>query len=354
MNQPELNRRQIFGLGRKRDERARAGGVGRERGQVVRVERPAMGSSFEIRLPASTPGAVDLACRALDLIDALEAQLTVYNDESEVARLNANAHLRAVAVEPGLFGLLETATALSAETAGAYDVTTGALSEAWGFVRGPRRVPDAETLATARACSGWRHLTLDREHKTAVFDVEGLRINLGSIGKGYALDRAAAVIQGHWWPTGALIHGGRSSAVAIGSPPGRPGTRWEVALRNPMEPDSPLGVFRLRNRALGTSGSAFQSFEADGKTYGHILDPRTGEPGQGPLSVTVLAPTAALADALSTAYYLLGPDGARAHAANHPEIGVVFVVESPARGTPEILTFGVGEGDFVREQNSLD
>ncbi len=353
MEQPELNRRQMFGMGRARAVPSRPGDTTGERGQLVRVERPAMGSTFEIRLPASTPGAVDLACRALDVIDALEAQLTVYNDESEVARLNARAHLGPVTVEPGLLGLLETALALSAETAGAYDVTTGALSEAWGFVRGPRRVPDAETLAAARACSGWRHLRLDPEAKTVAFDVKGLRINLGSIGKGYALDRAAEVIRASWWPTGALIHGGRSSAVAIGSPPGRPGTRWHVALGNPLDPDSPLGVFRLRNRAIGTSGSAFQSFESGGRVYGHILDPRTGEPARGPLSVTVLAPTAAMADALSTAYYLLGPDAANEHAANQPRIGVVFV-NAPSDGdTPEIFSFGVGEGDFVREQKSL-
>ena len=109
-----------------------------------------MGSYFEVRLGARTPGAVELATRALDLIDGLERQLTVYNDESEVSRLNATAHLGPVAVEPGLFGLLERAVALGEATQGAYDVTSGALSAAWGFFRGPRRVPDAETLADAR------------------------------------------------------------------------------------------------------------------------------------------------------------------------------------------------------------
>ena len=110
-----------------------------------------MGSFFEIRLGTKVPGAVDLASRALDLIDELEAQLTVYSDDSEVSRLNATAHLGPVEVEPGLFGLLERAVELSRQTAGAYDVTSGALSEAWGFVRGPKRVPDPETLADARA-----------------------------------------------------------------------------------------------------------------------------------------------------------------------------------------------------------
>ena len=113
-----------------------------------------MGSYFEVRLPAGTPGAVDLACRALDLIDALEAQLTVYRDDSEVSRLNATAHLGRSKSSGGFSGCSRSAVALSRETDGAYDVTAGALSEAWGFVKGPKRVPDERRwpmLGLARA-----------------------------------------------------------------------------------------------------------------------------------------------------------------------------------------------------------
>lgn len=314
---------------------------------LVRVRRPGMGSYFEIRLGARTPGAVDLATRALDLIDALEAQLTVYTDESEVSRLNQSAHLGPVVVEPRLFGLLERAVELSRLTGGAYDVTSGALSEVWGFTRGPKRIPSEGELAEARTRTGWRHLRLDPEGPSVAFDIPGLRINLGSIGKGHAIDRAVDVIRGHWTPTSALVHGGRSSLFALGSPPGRFGGRWEIALRNPFAPDSPLGTLRLRNRGLGTSGGAFQRFEIEGKTYGHILDPRTGRPADGPASVTVLAPTAAEADALSTALYLLGPEAARELSARRPEIGVVIVEEGPADGSPRVLSFGLEEYDFA-------
>jgi len=306
-----------------------------------------MGSYFEVRLGAKVPGAVELATRALDLVDRLETQLTVYSEESEVSRLNRSAHLGPVVVEPGLFALLDRACELSRTTGGAYDVTSGALSEAWGFVRGPKRVPTPEELAEARSKTGWRRLRLDRESLTVAFDVEGLRINLGSIGKGYAIDRAAAVIGSHWYPTSALIHGGQSSLFALGSPPGRFAGRWEVALRNPFVPESPLGVFRLRNRALGTSGGAFQRFEVDGRSYGHILDPRTGEPADGPASVTVLAPTSAEADALSTALFLTGAEAARELAARRPEIGVVIVEEGAADRSCRIAAFGVDQGDFT-------
>lgn len=321
---------------------------------MVRAHRPAMGSYFEVRVPANTPGAVDLACRALDLIDALEAQLTVYRDDSEVSRLNATAHLGPVEVERGLFGLLEMAVAVSRQTEGAYDVTAGALSEAWGFVKGPKRVPDAQALSDARARTGWHRLRLDPEHRTVAFDREGVRINLGSIGKGFAIDRAVDVIRGHWWPTPALVHGGQSSLYALGSPPGQIGGRWEIALRNPFEPERPLGTLRLRNRGLGTSGAAFQQFVVDGRVYGHLIDPRSGEPALGPASVTVVAPTAALADALSTAFYLLGPRAAEAYVETHPEVGVVIVDEGPDRDSPRLMVFGLNECDFASEMNSVN
>jgi FAD:protein FMN transferase len=315
--------------------------------ELLRAHRPAMGSFFEVRLGARVPGALELAGRALDLVDELEAQLTVYRDDSEVSKLNAQAHLQPVAVEPRLFELLERAIELSRQTNGAYDVSSGALSEAWGFVRGPKRVPDPETLAEARARTGWQHLRLDSQAKTVGFDRPGIQINLGSIGKGYAIDRATEVIRDHWFPTSALVHGGQSSLFAVGSPPGRLGGRWEVALRNPFEPETPLGVLRLRNQGLGTSGGAFQHFEAGGRVYGHIIDPRTGEPADGPASVTVVALTAAEADALSTAFFLLGADAAEAFVAGHPGVGIIIVEQGESDRSPRVLAFGMGPEDFL-------
>jgi thiamine biosynthesis lipoprotein len=356
-SRPGVNRREMLRLRRHQHEclpqnDLRAVQAGR--GDLVRAHRPGMGSYFEVRLPAGTPGAVDLACRALDLIEELEAQLTVYRDDSEVSRLNATAHLGPVSVEPGLFGLLDLAVALSLETDGAYDVSSGALSKAWGFVRGPKRVPDSAALADARARTGWRHLRLDPQAHTVAYDREGVLINLGSIGKGYAIDRAVDRIRAHWWPTSALVHGGRSSLFALGSPPGQLGGRWEIALRNPFQPEAPLGMLRLRNRGLGTSGAAFQQFEVNGRVYGHIIDPRVGEPALGPASVTVLAPTAALADALSTAFYLLGPEEAGAYVAKHPEVGVVTVMAGPDERNPRVCVFGLSEHDFTAASNTVN
>ena len=317
-----------------------------EAADLVRVHRPGMGSSFEVRLGARVPGGVDLACRALDMVENLEAQLTIYRDDSEVARLNRTAHEAPVVAEEGLFRLLELALAISEWSGGAYDVTAGALSEVWGFVRGPRRVPSDVELADALARSGWSKLRLDPARRSVAFDVPGMVLNFGSIGKGYAIDRAVDVIRGHLLPTSALVHGGRSSLYALGSPPGRFAGRWEVALRNPFDAETPLGVFHVRNRAIGTSGDVFQRFEAGGRSYGHILDPRTGTPVDGPASLTVVAPNAAEADALSTALYVLGPDAARDLVARRPEIGVVIVEEGPSDHSPRIIAMGLGSGDF--------
>jgi FAD:protein FMN transferase len=161
------------------------------------------------------------------------------------------------------------------------------------------------------------------------------------------------VIRTHWWPTSALVHGGQSSLYALGSPPGQLGGRWGIALRNPFEPETPLGTLRLRNRGLGTSGAAFQQFVVDGRVYGHLIDPRSGEPALGPASVTVLAPTAALADALSTAFYLLGPEAAGAYVARHPEVGVVIVEQDLATSSPRLTFFGLTEHDFLAPENAV-
>jgi thiamine biosynthesis lipoprotein len=352
-----MHRRDLFkGAGLSRKGRPARGNGELFRGSLtdlLRASRALMGSYFEIQLPVATPAALDLAERALDRIEALERQMTIYRDDSELSRLNATAHLGPTPVEPGLFALLSQAVAIGRETAGAYDVTAGALSLAWGFIRGPRRVPEPDVLAEARQRTGIQHLRLDPASGTIAFDCPGIVLNLGSIGKGHAVDQAASIIRDHFWPTPALVHGGQSSLYALGTPQNRLVGGWPISLRNPFNAECPLGTLFLRNRALGTSGAAFQHFEAGGRTYSHILDPRTGEPATGgSASVTVLAPTAALADALSTAFFLLGPEESAKYAARHPGVAAVFVNEvgqnyAEPKPEPDVLTIGVRDPDFA-------
>ena len=270
-------------------------------------------------------GAVAAAEAALDEIDRLEAQLTVYRDSSEVSRLNHLAALQSVPVEEKLFSLLELAARISSETEGAFDITAGALIRAWGFYRGPRRVPAVEERVEALSRVGMRHVILDSEARTVRYQ-RPVEINLGSIGKGHALDRVAELLRRERNLSSALLQGGHSSVYAMGSEPGND-RGWAVGISHPWNPKRRLALLRLRDRALGTSAATFQYLVYDGRKLGHILDPRTGWPAEGMASVSVTAPTAAAADALATAFFILGVDKARAYCEKHSEIGALLLPE---------------------------
>jgi thiamine biosynthesis lipoprotein len=186
-------------------------------------------------------------------------------------------------------------------------------------------VPDDEALRDALARVGSQHLLLDADAQTIRFARGGVEINLGSIGKGYAVDRAATILEARGVKD-FLFHGGKSSVLARGSriPPAAEANPWSVGVGHPLRPERRLGVLTLRNQAMGTSGTATQSFHHAGQRYGHILDPRTGWPAQGVLSVSVVADDAATADALSTALYVLGPEKAEAFCARHAEITAIM------------------------------
>lgn len=291
---------------------------------LLHFARQAMATRFEIVLPFGTPEALAAAEDALDLIDHLEDQLTVYRDHSEVSRINWDAAEAPVSLEDRLFELLRQAEQITQETEGAFDVTTGALTKAWGFYRRQGRVPTAAERDAVMERVGMRHVDLDEDRRTVRLQRRGLEINLGSIGKGYALDRAAERLRQEWGIGSALLHGGFSSVCAVGHPPGDP-RGWSVGVRHPWRSKHRLAVVRLRDRALGTSAATFQNLEYNGRKLGHILDPRTGWPAEGMASATVVAPTAAEADALATAFFILGADKARAYCESHPEIGAVLL-----------------------------
>ena len=314
---------------------------------LVRVSRRAMATTFEVAVPhGSHPAAVAAAEDALDLIDALEDQMTVFRDHSEVSRLNATAASGPVVVEEKLFELLTTCAAWTRETDGAFDIATGALTKAWGFYRREGRIPGPRELSDAMARTGMRHVILgDRDVVgipgrvgTVKYRVPGLEINLGAVGKGYALDRAAELLRTKWGVRSALLHGGGSSVYAIGHPPGDP-RGWAVRLKHPTDEGRSLGTLRLRDRGLGTSAATFQFFEYKGRKYGHLLDPRTGRPAEGTASATVAAPTAAEADAMSTAVFVLGAAGADKLTRTRPQLGAVVLPET-ARGFAIPLNLG--------------
>jgi thiamine biosynthesis lipoprotein len=294
---------------------------------LLRVSRRAMATTFEVALPYGTPDALDAATDALDLIDELEDQLTVYRDHSEVSRLNAAAAAGPVVVEGKLFDLFAFCARLTADTAGAFDVATGWLIKAWGFYKREGRVPTAAERAAAMARTGMRHVILDPAARSVKYRKAGLEINLGGVGKGYALDRASELLRTKWGVSAALLHGGGSSVVAVGHPPGDP-RGWPVAVRHPRDDARTLGVVRLRDQALGTSAATFQFFVYNGRKLGHLLDPRTGWPAAGTAAASVVAPTGAESDALSTAFFVLGAKKAAEYCQPRPHLAVVVLPEA--------------------------
>ncbi len=314
-----------------------AGGVA-----LLRMARRCMATAFEIVVPYGTTGAMDAGEAAFDLLDRLESQLTVYRDTSEVSHLNRLASVQAVPVEEGLFGLLRLAADVSALTGGAFDVTAGALVKAWGFYRGPRRVPSEEERSEALERVGMRHVVLDEAARTVRFRRPGLEVNLGSIGKGYALDRVTAWLDAAVrWPA-VLLQGGFSSVYAKGSPSADP-RGWPVDLRHPWRPGRPLASLWLRDRALGTSAATFRYLEHEGRKLGHVLDPRTGWPASGVASASAVAPTAAEADAFSTAFFVGGPELARAVCAARPDVGAVLL---PEGDDAEVVVLNLAPGSY--------
>lgn len=304
---------------------------------VLRASRRAMATSFEVLLPFASPNAQPAAEAALDLIDDLEDQLTVFREHSEVSRLNATAADRAVEVSTDLFELIEFAAQVTRQTSGAFDIATGALTKAWGFYGRQGRVPTPAERAEAMARTGTRFLALDRDRRTVRYLRPGLEFNLGGIGKGYAIDRAADLLVQGWGSSSALLHGGTSSVRAVGHPPGQP-RGWPVVLKHPWDEGQRLGTVYLDGNALGTSAATFQHFEYNGRTLGHLLDPRTGWPAEGVQQVSVVAPTAAEADALSTAFFVLGVEPTARFCQTRPDIGVVIL---PA-GQDRPRTFNLG------------
>jgi thiamine biosynthesis lipoprotein len=298
------------------------------------MARHAMATRFEIVLHGENPTALRAAGEeALDEIERIEAQLSLYRRGSEVAQLNAEASSRPVRVTPGLFRLIEQARELTRETEGAFDITIAPLVRCWGFMDGSGAVPEAAALEEARANVGMQHVELDDAKLTVHFARPGVMLDFGAIGKGYAVDllREAGV-------TRALIHGGTSTAFAIGTQPG--GVRWKIAVTSPNDGTvaKPLSVIELENESLSVSAVWGRSFREGEKTYGHIIDPRTGAPAVSALLSAVVLPSATETDALSTAL-LTAPELMESLTNRRPKIRCLAV--SGSESAPKISTHGV-------------
>lgn len=323
--------------------------------------RRAMATEFSVMLPGMIGKAADSALSALAQVEAIENQLSIYVPGSDISRLNQAAGAGPVPVSPMTLEVLDRAIILSRLTNGAFDITAGPLVEAWGFTKRRGQKPSSEVVQAALARVGYQKLLLDHERGTAELLEPGMAVNLGAIGKGFALDRIAASLRAAGIDD-FLVHGGRSSVLVAGDDEPGSGSGWRVAVEHPLLPGTRLGGLRLASQALGTSGSGKQFFHHQGRRMGHVIDPRTGWPSGDMLSLTVLAPSAMDADALATGLFVLGWDRASqlvqadesestsatpAPAVLGSDVALISVFPTGRQAGVELRRTGLAEGTWI-------
>jgi thiamine biosynthesis lipoprotein len=270
---------------------------------VHRFEHVAMACVWELYL-AEVDGryAAQAASAAFSELDRLEAELSRFVPHSDIARINAAPVGRPVRVGPAVYECLELALRVHRQTAGAFDITLAAPAD-----------------HAAQAAEGQPRLTLDQQTRSATRHAEDVVLDLGGIGKGYALDQLGRVLRA-WRIEAGLAHCGQSTVLVWGNTP--PGG-WPTGLRDPHAADAELATVYLSSGSLSGSANVLHG--------GHVLDPRTGRPACGALSAWALAPTAGLADAFSTAFLVLGPQRAAVCCRQDPRLAAVFLVEVDGR-----------------------
>jgi thiamine biosynthesis lipoprotein len=276
---------------------------------------------------------------AFDEVDRIDRLMSHYKPDSPLSRLNREAAKAPVKTDPELFDFLAECLRYSRESDGAFDITVGPLMKAWGFFRGEGRMPGEQELAKARRNVGFRHVILDEKARTVFFDQLGVELDLGGIAKGYAVDRAVTLLKQRG-VNNALISAGGSTIFGFGAPPpsGLNATGWEVKLQDPIAPDKTALIVRLKDQALSVSGSYEKFFELGGRRYSHIMDPRTGRPVEGVLSVAVVTGSGTAGDALDNVFYVQGVEWSRKSSPTFPVNELIFFVREPSgKSQMEIL-----------------
>lgn len=296
------------------------------------VSRPAMACEFEVLLNEHQyPTGVEHAMESLQIIEQVERLVSVYRPQSQFSKVNQFAGQRPVLVDAWTLELIQLGIDVHEFTQGAFDLTAGSLSETWGFARRQGSMPSPQQIRQSLECVGSQFIRLDSNASTVALDRPGLRLNPGGIGKGFALDYAAQHLQAsgieHF-----MMHGGLSSIIARGGRSGLAAQHWLVSLKHPWRSDETLEMISLENQALGTSGSGKQFFHFGGKRYSHLIDPRTGWPADQLMSATVICSSGAVADALATALFILGPQAATEFCEAHPEVAAILIFTDPKSG----------------------
>ena len=257
--------------------------------------------------------------------ERIENQLSFYRPSSELSDINLRAYWEPVTVNPEFFTFLQRVKRLSEETGGAFDPTIAPLMRCWGFVGGHGEMPKVREIEAARSVVGISHLILNEENYTVLFDCEGVTLEFGAVGKGYAVDAIVETFK-RYEIEDAIVHSGTSTVFGLGTPPDL--AAWKVAIQRPNAPEGEtFETVTLRNQALSVSAPHGKYFDLHGKRYGHVLDPRTGYPTQTSLLAAVITESAMESDALSTALLTLGEEGKETIRKIRPESEQILLEE---------------------------
>jgi FAD:protein FMN transferase len=231
-------------------------------------------------------------------------------------------------VSPELFSVLSSCLEYSRQSDGAFDITVGALMKVWGFYKGEGRMPRRADVRDALTKVGYRHVLLDPSARTVRFSRRGIELDPGGIGKGYAVDRIVDVLKREGVDV-ALVSASGSSIYGLGAPP-EDSRGWPITIRTPRNPEEEAATVFLRDMSLSTSGSYEKFFWAEGRTYSHIMDPRTGYPARGTSSVSVLAARTLDSEAWTKPFFINGRDWTKAH---KPDAFRVFFCDERPQAT---------------------
>jgi uncharacterized protein (TIGR03663 family) len=298
---------------------------------LLRFSHEAMATTFELFiLHEDDDYARQAAQAAFDRLDELEQELSRYIENSDISRINSLAAGQSAKVGLDTFECLNISRRVNAETNGAFDITVGSLMSCWLNPDKSLRVPSEEELNLARQRTGMNHLELDESRFSVKLLKDDVQVDLGGIGKGYAIDKMAELLC-DWSIDVALIHGGYSTALGIGTPKGKQG--WPVTLSNPRNIRQALAGLCLHNQAL--SGSGVQKGR-------HIIDPRKQEPVDGSYAAWACAGDAAIADALSTAFMVMKPSQIKQYCLRHPDVLAMVIMEGESKKEQKdrIIHFG--------------
>jgi len=267
-----------------------------------------------------TIAAIDAAFKEMERIERVFSR---FDENSEVSKINKLAGLKKMSVSKEVFDLIERSVYYSRISEGAFDITVAPLMDTWGIARKRGSIPDKEAINNALECAGYKNIEIDPKELSVKFSNKGAKIDFGGVAKGYAVDRAKDVLVSRGIKRGLVNLGG--NIFALGSPPWK--DNWKIGVQDPWHKGKLLRSFELKNRAISTSGNYERFFEIEGRRYSHIINPITGQPCQGIISVTVTADSAEKADMLSTAIFVMGEERGLNLARSIKDVNILILKE---------------------------